>query len=98
MLRGVPPERHGITSNTFTPIVRPVPSLIDVARANGLATGFFYNWEQLRDLAAPGSLSVSVMHGDCTSEASDKFLADRTCEYLQTHDLDFFVSLFGLAG
>jgi hypothetical protein len=29
MFRGVTPERHGITTNTWTPQVRPVPSIID---------------------------------------------------------------------
>ena len=95
MLRGVPPERHGITSNTFHPLVRPVPSLIDVARAAGKRTGFFYNWEPLRDLAEPGSLHISVMHGECTSAASDAFLADRACEYLQADDLDFLFLYLG---
>src|SRR5688500_16008868 len=44
MLRGVDTARHGITSNTFQPLVRPVPSLIDVAYDQGRTTGFFYNW------------------------------------------------------
>ncbi len=95
LLRGVPTERHGITSNTFTPIVRPVPSLIDVARAQGKRTGFFYNWEQLRDLADPGSLHVAVMHGECTSAVSDAFLAEQASAYLQHDDLDFLFLYLG---
>ncbi|MDX1934383.1 MAG: alkaline phosphatase family protein [Capsulimonadales bacterium] len=95
MLRGVPTERHGITSNTFTPIVRPVPSLIDAARAQGRRTGFFYNWEQLRDLADPGSLHVAVMHGECTSEKSDAFLAEQACAYLERDDLDLLFLYLG---
>ncbi len=51
MLRGVPPQRHGITINTWVPQVRPVPSLVDVLHQAGKRTAFFYNWEQLRDLA-----------------------------------------------
>lgn len=95
MLRGVPTERHGITSNTFTPIVRPVPSVIDVARTQGRRTGFFYNWEQLRDLADPGSLHVAVMHGECNSAHSDAFLAEQASAYLQQDDLDFLFLYLG---
>ncbi len=59
MFRGVEPARHGINTNQFHPLVRPVPSIFDVASAAGVTTGFCYNWEQLRDLADPGSLNVS---------------------------------------
>src|SRR5579885_2793703 len=47
MLRGVDTPRHGITSNTFQPLARPVPSLIDAAHAADKRCGFFYNWGQL---------------------------------------------------
>src|SRR5579871_1532433 len=43
MLRGVDTPRHGITTNTFQPLVRPVPSLIEAAGDQGCTTGFFYN-------------------------------------------------------
>ena len=45
MFRGVTPERHGITTNTWVPQVRPVPSLVDVLHRAGKRTAFFYNWE-----------------------------------------------------
>src|SRR5438128_3920032 len=64
MLRGVDVPRHGITSNTFQPLARPVPSLFDVAKAAGKRTGFFYNWGELRDLCAPGSLDVGYFWND----------------------------------
>jgi predicted AlkP superfamily pyrophosphatase or phosphodiesterase len=62
MLRGVDTARHGITSNTFHPLVRPVPSLLEVAHQAGLATGFCYNWEPLRDIADPGSLNLAFLY------------------------------------
>lgn len=59
MFRSVIPERHGITDNIWTPMARPVPSIIDlVAQANRPAASF-YSWEQLRDLSSPGSLDYS---------------------------------------
>jgi len=95
MLRGVDTPRHGITSNTFQPLVRPVPSLLDVARQQGRTTAAFYNWEQLRDLASPGSLNVAVMHGECTSEASDTYLMDQACAHLKAIDIDLMFFYLG---
>lgn len=55
----VDPDRHGITRNTWMPMVRPIDSLFDAAKKTGLKTAMFYNWEWLRDLNAPGSLDHS---------------------------------------
>jgi bisphosphoglycerate-independent phosphoglycerate mutase (AlkP superfamily) len=95
MVRGVPPERHGITSNTFTPLVRPVPSLFEAAAVAQRTVGMFYNWEQLRDLAAPGSTHISVHHGDCTGHHSDTYIAEQAVQHLQTMDFDLLFVYFG---
>lgn len=97
MLRGVVPERHGITDNLFLPLARPVPSVIDVARQAGRSTGFCYNWEQLRDLAAPGSLNFSFFYkyplgpqgGNSNYAASEPDQMKYLCEMLAAMDLDF---------
>lgn len=95
MLRGVDTPRHGITTNTFQPLVRPVPSLIDAASDHGLTTGFFYNWEELRDLAAPGKLTVSGMYYDCKSAEGDQHIAEMAVTYLHRLDLDLLFVYFG---
>src|SRR5262245_37424125 len=59
IFHSVPATRHGITSNTWTPLARPLPGLFDQARANNLRCGFFYNWEPLRDIGRTGSLYMS---------------------------------------
>jgi len=59
MFYGVSPERHGITDNRWHPMARPVPSLLDVVYRAGRKTAMFYNWGELRDLAAPSSLDVA---------------------------------------
>ena len=48
---GVPPERHGITTNLWMPPARPVPGLVDIIHQAGGQTASFYNWEELRDLS-----------------------------------------------
>lgn len=71
---GVPPGRHGVTTNTWHPLARPVRSLFDVAHAAGHRTFMWSNWEQLRDMAAPGSLTESVMlaYQDSPGDESDR--------------------------
>jgi predicted AlkP superfamily pyrophosphatase or phosphodiesterase len=56
---GCGPERHGVISNTWQAPDPPVPSLLEIAHRLGLRSGAFYTWEQLRDLAPPGTLDVS---------------------------------------
>jgi predicted AlkP superfamily pyrophosphatase or phosphodiesterase len=95
MLRGVDTARHGITTNTFHPLVRPVPSLLEAAAQQGRIIGFFYNWEQLRDLAAPGTLNASVMYGDCKSPEGDRFVAQSAIQYLSHLEFDLLFVYFG---
>ena len=76
MFRSTPPTRHGIVTNTFTPLARPVPSIIDVVRQAQLKAAAFYNWEQLRDLASPGSLDHSLMMRNWQGPEGDRELAE----------------------
>ena len=50
IFHSVPPTRHGITSNIFTPMARPLPGFVEMTRAAGKRFAFFYYWEELRDL------------------------------------------------
>src|SRR3712207_6719837 len=47
IFHSVPPTRHGVTTNTWTPMARPLPGLVDQAHAAGRRCAFFYNWEEL---------------------------------------------------
>lgn len=72
IFHSVPPTRHGVVTNDWMPMARPIPGLIEQAKYEGLHTAFFYNWEQLRNLSLPGSLTFSYFrktvrifpHGD----------------------------------
>jgi predicted AlkP superfamily pyrophosphatase or phosphodiesterase len=54
-----PPERHGVTSNTWQAPDPPIPGLIEIVHRAGLGTAALYTWEELRDLARPGSLDIA---------------------------------------
>lgn len=56
IFHSVPPTRHGVTSNVYTPMARPVPGLAEVVAAEGKRMAAFYSWEPLRDVTRPGSL------------------------------------------
>ncbi len=76
LFRGVPSERHGVTTNNWFPPVRPVPSIIDVVHQAGGATASFYNWEQLRDLSDPGSLNASFFRASSHDPDGDAVIAE----------------------
>lgn len=88
IFHSVPPSRHGITDNVWTPMARPVPGLFDQARANNLRCGFFYNWEPLRDLGRPGSLYLSFFRDTSYDPDGDDAIADAAYKVGST-GLDF---------
>lgn len=87
----VPPERHGILTNTWVPQVRPVPGLFDVLHQARKISGSFYNWEELRDLSSPGSLAISLMlrSEEYPNGQADWELTQAALQWLTTHDFDF---------
>jgi predicted AlkP superfamily pyrophosphatase or phosphodiesterase len=60
LFHSVDPGRHGTTTNTYAPQVRPINGLIEVLTAAKKKSGIVYTWEQLRDLWRPGKLEYSV--------------------------------------
>lgn len=87
LFHSVDPSRHGTTTNTYAPQVRPIKGLCEVLAAAGKKSAFFYNWEELRDLSRPGSLEFSF-YSRC-DERSDAYVTDAAIEYLKTNDIDF---------
>lgn len=98
---GVTPERHGITTNIWTPPARPVPGLIDVIhshQAGGVRrAASFYNWEELRDVSRPGSLEASFFLRKCESlkGMGDTALAELAASWLNQHPMDFVFIYLG---
>lgn len=63
LFHSVVPERHGVLTNSWTPMVRPVTGLVEALRAAGRRTALFYEWEELRDIARPGSCDYALYRG-----------------------------------
>jgi len=54
LFHSVPSERHGVTTNHYIENNHPINGLIEVIANAGKKSGFFYCWEQLRNLCTPG--------------------------------------------
>src|SRR5690349_19145326 len=89
IFHSVPPTRHGITTNDWRPMARPLPGLFDMARAAGKRSAFFYNWEQLRDLGQPGSLELSFFRNSAYQPDGDQIVAEAAAGALAGGDYDF---------
>jgi predicted AlkP superfamily pyrophosphatase or phosphodiesterase len=83
IFHSVPPARHGVTSNTFIPMARPLPGLVEVARAAEKRVAFFYNWEQLRDLATPGNIHYSYFRDSSYFMDGDDETSSHASGFLQ---------------
>lgn len=88
IFHSVPPTRHGITSNIFTPMARPLPGLVEVARAAGKRVAFFYNWEELRDLARPGNIHYSYFRDSSTDLEGDNETVAQASRFIQNEKPD----------
>jgi Uncharacterized proteins of the AP superfamily len=95
LFHSVPPERHGVTTNTYTPPVRPVPGLFEALRSAGKRAAMFYNWDELRDLARPGSLSMGLYRGMEEPGGDDPGIARAAAEYLAGGAYDFAFCYLG---
>jgi predicted AlkP superfamily pyrophosphatase or phosphodiesterase len=99
MFHSVDPDRHGTTTNTYMPQVRPVKGLCEVLKDAKKTCAMFYNWEQLRDMTRPGSLAYSYMvkgrHEDTPASAistyrqANNMVTDAAIECLTTKAPDF---------
>ncbi len=93
----VTPERHGILTNTYVPQVRPVRGICEVLQAAGKSCALFYDWEELKDLARPGSLCyASFASGhDYGYEETSRILTENAVSFLRTGKADFTFLYFG---
>lgn len=83
------PERHGVTTNQYSPMVRPIDGLFEQLRHGKATCAMYYGWEPLRDVATPGSLTFSEYINAYSEESSDTTLTDRALERIEKSRPDF---------
>lgn len=89
MSHSVPPERHGILTNTYVPQVRPVDGIFEKIRQAGGVSSMFYGWEQMRDIALPGTLKFAGFMNDYMAQSVDTILTDMALENIRNYHPDF---------
>ncbi len=95
IFHSVPPTRHGITTNTFIPMARPLPGIVEVVKAAGKRSAFFHNWEPLRDLCRPGNLYFSYWKETSYDEDGDDHTTETASRFINAEKPDFAFLYFG---
>jgi predicted AlkP superfamily pyrophosphatase or phosphodiesterase len=70
-------------------MARPLPGLVEVAKAAEKRVAFFYNWEQLRDLSRPGHVHYSYFKNTSYDIDGDDHIVAEAARYLQEESPDF---------
>ncbi len=95
IFHSVPPTRHGITTNAYQPMARPLPGIVEVARAGGRVCASFYNWEPLRDLSRPESLYFVYYRDNCYTRDGDLEIGEEAARMIGRERPDFAFVYFG---
>jgi predicted AlkP superfamily pyrophosphatase or phosphodiesterase len=95
IFHSVPPARHGVTTNEWQPMARPLPGLIDVASTAGKSCGAIYNWEMLRNISRPLTLSFAYFRDTAYTFDGDRVIADEAARAMAHDNLDFLFVYFG---
>lgn len=89
MFHSVPPTRHGVTTNTYVPPVRPISGLFEQIRLLGGSSAMFYGWEPLREIARPKSLDHAYYVHSYYKEHTDRVLTEHALTYINAEHPDF---------
>ncbi len=76
LFHSVTPQRHGITTNLYLPMARPINGLFEQLANAGKVCAMYYGWEPLRDVARPASLKFAEYIQAYTEENTDTLLTD----------------------
>ncbi len=88
----VEPSQHGITTNVWPTADRPVVhNLFHCIHQLGRKTAQFFNWAELRDLAPPGAVDVSIFLNNLYEPqgAGDREIAAAAADWLRKRPVDF---------
>ena len=97
LFHSVTPQRHGTTTNTYVPQVRPIDGLCEVLKKADKKCAIFYNWEELRDVSRPDSLAHSCFYAGrrIGYKEAGEVLTDELIRYAGNFSPDFTFLYFG---
>ena len=85
----VPPTRHGIFTNLYTPPVRPVKGLAESLAEAGKINAAFYNWETMRHVWRSETMKYTTLIDAYAEENTDAALTDCAIRLIQAREPDF---------
>lgn len=89
LFHSVNPDRHGVTTNTYVPQVRPIEGLFDRLDKFEKKCAFFNTWEELRDLSRPDHLHTYVCINQHKQSDTDTKITLAAIDYIKREDPDF---------
>lgn len=91
LFHSVPPQRHGITTNLYLPMARPINGLFEQLHAAKKICAMYYGWGQLRDVATPATVTFAQCINARRSgiDSSDTALTDSALERIHQSKPDF---------
>lgn len=91
LFHSVDPSRHGTTTNTYAPQVRPIDGICEVFNAAKKNCAMFYTSHPLRDLARPGTLVYEKFFAGRFAgyEIANSTVTDDAIDYIGKHRPDF---------
>ncbi len=97
LFHSVPSERHGILTNTYTPMVRPLNGICEQLSLYKKKCGVCYGWEPLKDLTMPGALyrSTFMWGSKLGYERVNRELTTQALQFIEEDGLDFIFLYLG---
>ncbi len=89
MFYSLPPQRHGILTNTYTPPVRPVDGIVELLHRADKTCAAFYNWEPIRHLWRSETMTYSTFIDSEAEPTSDEMLAEAAISLIKRNQPDF---------
>lgn len=98
LFHSVDPARHGVTTNIYTPQVRPIDGLFECL-GRTCRCGMYDNWEELRDVSRPGSLAESICYSQYAHgyEQSNAWVTEAAIRGMRDHGMDMTFTYLGWA-
>lgn len=89
MFYSIPPVRHGVLTNIYTPPVRPVNGIAERLCAAGKRCAAFYNWESVRHIWSSETMKYTGYVNAYEEENSDKILTEQVIGLIARKKPDF---------
>ena len=89
LFHSVDPVRHGTTTNTYTPQVRPIDGIVEVLKRGKKKCAMFITWDQLRDVCRPGKLDACDYLSCYNYKNVNEIITPRAIKYINEQSPDF---------